>query len=257
MIKADNPAGRLYLLIDAMRNGVNENSPVKDVIASHFEVDNETEWIEAYLDIRHLIEETKQTIEQLEFEDAEKAAFIDPVNTIREAFNPRKFFNSWKDVITNGAGVIVAFNQLKFVSISLSNSPLQEDIINSIDIQNLITEAETLIQELQDGNIPEDIQKLFDSKLDEIIQALKRYPVRGVEGLKDALEKALGALLLAFQRIRAASETDEDVKKTTKKFQKVLAGLGTIIAQVGAKKLIDKGIETLPELVETIESLIN
>ena len=71
-------------------------------------------------------------------------------------------------------------------------------------------------------------------------------------GLKEALEQAIGAIVLAFHRINDLEKTSDDVKKTHVKFKKILGEIGKIIMAASTKELAEKGMEVIPQLLDRL-----
>ncbi|UBR28714.1 hypothetical protein LCG60_19035 [Bacillus sp. SD-4] len=106
---------------------------------------------------------------------------------------------------------------------------LHESKIDTQEISDLISEIDTLVENITASNLPEDIKSLLFKNLDSIRSSLISYKISGIEGMKTALEQTIGSLFMNNEIITPVAQ-DENVKGIFNIIDKMNTVLSTGVA---------------------------
>ncbi len=106
---------------------------------------------------------------------------------------------------------------------------LNESTINSEEINSLIKDVDTLLENIINSDLPEDVTALLIKNLNSIRESLISYKVSGIEGMKTALEQTIGSLFINNEIITPVAQ-DEHVKGMFNIIDKMNTVLSTGVA---------------------------
>ncbi|MCU4979624.1 hypothetical protein OB987_18525 [Bacillus cereus] len=106
---------------------------------------------------------------------------------------------------------------------------LNESTINSEEINSLIKDVDTLLENIINSDLPEDVAALLIKNLNSIRESLISYKVSGIEGMKTALEQTIGSLFINNEIITPVAQ-DENIKGVFNIIDKMNTVLSTGVA---------------------------
>lgn len=188
----NNPAGRLHDLLQlAQRQAPKE--PARKAWAQVFGVDqNDTGLLLQMLaDLINLVSETRSSIERLD--DVDHNIYLKPFKKIEKFFSQVNLdagWEHWQKQLDEPTLYGLQFAADRLSRISGSTTIAQEDI------QSIQAELEKFVESVLASDLPQGLKALFLRNLESIRHALLVYRIRGVEGLENELERAVGSLML-------------------------------------------------------------
>lgn len=238
-----NPAGRLYHLLKAARPQTS-NATFGEVWAEVFGIDPEDRG-RLLVMLSHLlqqIEEGKQAV--LETQELRQDLHLEPFQKLEKAFSVMNLdgqFNGWK----KGHLPDGTLRDLEWCAEALSGI-YSEGEIDREELAELQDDIQDLTKKTREADIPEDIRGVILDGLEHIRRAIFEYDLRGVDGLKDALEQNIGAIVLRQQGLDEGDPAWDLVKEWTGRLAK-LAFL--IDSATQAYPLLAEGSELVKRLV--------
>lgn len=221
MPPTNNPAGRLYAILDEVRAKPRKKS-IRNVWAETFGLEPS-----ATADILFLIgkmielaRDAKQSINGLDNIDHE--IYIKPFHNIEKAFSFANIEDHWDNISRH-------LDEATMVGLSFCADVLSrtsgEQIIDQETLNDLMEQVENLTHEIMDSEIPPDLKAVLIDNLEEIRRAILEYRIRGVDGLKRALEGSLGAVIRHRPQI-----VKQKGKKPVARFLEILSKLDQVVA---------------------------
>ena len=207
MSKLDNPAGRLYEILNEARSMPGTHR-VGGAWADAFGVEP-TDIRQIYallLELMDLVDRAKKSVQQL---DVDHDLYLRWVPNVEHVLIYSQLGAKWAQLQPQLDDTTM--NQLEFCSELLSRRT-SEKVISDEDLSKLQMEVETLLDKVLSANLPEELKDVLIEKLEQIRQAILAYRVRGNEGLRRALGSSLGAMFLYREHIE---EIQDDKQKTT------------------------------------------
>jgi hypothetical protein len=224
MAKLDNPAGRLYEVLNQVRRRTG-NASIAEVWAGYFNISlKDTTAIYIHLvELMNLVDRAKKSVQQLQGVD--HAIYLEPFKNIELALNYPNLSHQWGQVKSHLDNTTML--ALKFCSDALSVR-MGEKVISDEDLSKLQMEVETLLDKVLNANLPQDLAAVLTQKLEDIRQAILAYRITGNEGLRRAVESGFGAIWLHREEIQELQ--DEKQKETLLD----ILGFMAHLAQIGA-----------------------
>ena len=208
MAKLDNPAGRLYEILNAARSKPSSHQ-IRGAWAEVFDV-KPTDMRSIYallVELMDLVDRAKKSVQQLP--GVNHDLYLRWIPNVEHVLTYSQLSVKWAELQRNLDDTTM--NQLEFCSELLSRRT-GEKVISDEDLSKLQMEVETLLDKVLSANLPEELKDVLIEKLEEIRQAILAYRVRGNEGLRRALGSSLGAMFLYREHIE---EIQDDKQKTT------------------------------------------
>lgn len=223
MAKLDNPAGRLYEVLNKVRKRSDDVS-IATVWAGYFNVSlKDTTAIYVHLvELMNLVDRARRDIQQLQ--DVDHDIYLQPFENIEQALNYANLSEYWRQVKQYLDDTTML--ALKFCSDALSIR-IGEKIISDEQLTELQTKVESLLNEVLESTLLEELKDVLIQKLEEIRQAILAYRIMGREGLRRALESSLGAMFLYREDIQEVQ--DEKQKRTLRDVLEFMAHLSEIL----------------------------
>jgi len=224
MAELDNPAGRLYEVLNQVRRRA-DNVSIASVWAGYFNISlKDTTAIYIHLvELMNLVDRAKKSVQQLQ--DVDHAIYLKPFENIEQALNYANLSEYWEQVKRYLDDTTML--ALKFCSDALSVR-MGEKVISDEDLSKLQMEVETLLDKVLSANLPQELTAVLTQKLEDIRQAILAYRITGNEGLRRALESSLGAIFLHGEYIEEVQQDDEK-KRTWFRVLEFMAHLSEIL----------------------------
>lgn len=224
MAKPDNPAGRLYQILNAARS-MPTTHRVGGAWAEVFDVEpNDIRSIYALLvELMDLADRAKRSVQQLP--DVDHDLYLRWVPNVERVLTYPQLAVKWAQLQPHLDEVTM--NQLEYCSELLSQR-MEEKVISDEDLSKLQMEVETLLDKVLNANLPQDLTAVLTQKLEDIRQAILAYRITGNEGLRRAVESGFGAIWLHREEIQELQ--DEKQKETLLD----ILGFMAHLAQIGA-----------------------
>lgn len=87
----------------------------------------------------------------------------------------------------------------------------QESGVSAEEINDLINEIDTLIENITSSSLPQDVKAILFKDLDAIRHSLITYKISGTEGMKEALGQTIGSMFVNNEVITPVAQ-DENVR---------------------------------------------
>lgn len=208
MAKENNPAGRLFSVLDSVRKFHNPNAPMKSVwpyVLSDARLHTPVNTWRQFGVLLGLIEEGRKWIEESEVGD--KSIYLKPfedLGKLFESMNLEETCESWKRKIDEPTMIA-----LQFCSDYFSTSG-REDEIDRQTLQDIQLELQELIENVHDSALSDDFRIMLIESLEEIRRAILEYRLRGAAGLREAMERGVGGILRFRSEIAEINDVESD-----------------------------------------------
>jgi hypothetical protein len=204
----NNPAGRLYDLLDAARQYPSDEK-TKTVWASVLGVpENDTATLLKMLaDVIDLVRKAKSSIVRLS--DIDHKLYLKPfenIETLLCHLNFETHWENWRNRLDDFTLYGLQFGADRLAR-SSDATPIKDD-----QLEALRTELDDLISHVLESHLPPDLKKLFLRNLEALRQAWATYRIRGLEGFEQELERSCGSILLHKDQIRSSPANSAERK---------------------------------------------
>lgn len=254
-VKDDNPAGRLYLILDSLERVADDKIVFRDLLSKKFnlESDDAITVTSVHLSLLNLVKQTREMVDRLEL----GPLFLDPMNELQVGFSSvglNHQWNNYRRFITP-----VNMNSLKFISEKLSQTSESEERIPENSIDELLKDVGEIIKTVRESDLLITFKKQLLERLEEIQQALWKYKLgfNGNDIFADEMAHTLGFVILYQSELENVKKRGEKGKKIYDKLGKLFVSISKIVATVGIKELAEEAITHLPQLADGIKDVFN
>jgi len=242
MPKSNNPVGRLYEILSAFQKATtNQNDRLDTIISRVFSVDpnDSSRLLEIYLELLNLTKECKTEIRKLP--ETSDELHLRAIKVIERAFSANSLHSNWASF-----GKKLDPSTMTGLEHTADNlSYLGEQMVPKEDLENLQREVNNLLELITKTEMNERLKVFLVEHLEKIHQALQYYRIKGARGLKDALEKIMGAVII-FRTENPHQKAPDNVQS---KFGSVMGLLVKIVAFANdLKGLTGIDVLSLPRL---------
>jgi hypothetical protein len=233
-----NPATRLHLILTSIRKASNNCRLLRNVIAEIFDIEdpNSPEVIRSYVCILNLasdVESPLKAIPNLNHElycsGVEKVQELFATNslsvgalTFREHLTPQLMHN-----------LEFAFDKLDVIE-------HEEDLASEI-LSGMLEKIDALMNDLLDQEFDPDFRRLMVSNLSAIRLAVLNYQFFGAVGIRGAMAKTIGELVLNPSEFEQSEKKTSFVKRCIANFQAINQVFTFVRNGVEVVKSIDFG----------------
>jgi hypothetical protein len=231
MSDTNNPASRLHLQLETIRNKVKTTKPTTTARNSGAEIklrtvladvsgNNETETVKLFLflvDLANLARKSAEAIKTVP--NINHKTYIDPLQKIEKGL-----LSTNVDVLakTFAKRVLTEIDMLSLrVCADMLSTVYVDTTIPANDITALQKDVESLLADVMKTNLPNDLRDFLIDNLEKMRQALLGYRIRGNQGIREVVESALGASFLRRDELIEQAK-DETKRKTLEKFFAVI-----------------------------------
>ncbi len=227
MVKADNPAGRLYQILD-MAKGKEPNKLCRVVWAELFGISSDDVFNLFYYlrQIQQLSQASKELLNQIDGLNIELYMQGFPlIDQILFSTNLDRSWEIWKNILTSG----VALTNLAYCSDAISMK-FGEKLIEVEELNTLISEIESLRMSIISGNFDPELTELIIELLIAIRKAIKEYQFRGAYGIRDAVAKCFGTWFINVHRFDKEATNSQEKASILKNIWEFLVRVNVMIA---------------------------
>lgn len=246
MATIDDPAGRLYDILNRVLILKGGNTKMKDVWSTVLDIhapDGVFTTLVLYRlsGITQLVEECKKRIVQ--DSDIDQQLHLEPFQAASDALSHLNLEETWEQF--TGRLTSEHVRAMRYTSDYLSNDQ-GEGVIEEATQEELQGDIAELLERVLVAEIPDDIKAFLVDALEDIRRALVGYRINGAEGLKTALATSLGAAFRFSDAMREAQE--EPIIQVYTRFFDFLLKLDSIVAHGLKLKPLAAGISKLISL---------
>jgi len=198
-VKTDNPAGRLHVVLtDARMIG---DATMLDAWGTALGLSGESdeEKIAGLFALHRLVDDVEVKIRQIE--DMNEELYLGEMSKIRETMQVLHIFRPWKEIREHLSAVVI--DRVAFCAEELSRHSA-EGVISNEQLSELQAEVESLVEQVVEANIDEELRKVLCHYLELVRIAILRYRVTGGAGLMAAIERSAGGLWFHQEEIKKA-----------------------------------------------------
>ena len=182
MARVDNPAGRLFGVLDSVRRFHNPNAPMKTVwgyVLSDADIHTPANTWRQFGSFLELIEEGRMWVEDSDVGD--KSIYLRPFEELARLFETMPLEEpcaAWVRKLDDTTMVELQFCSDYFSTFS------DEEEIDQQKLQELQSEILELTEAVLDSGLPQDFKTMLFESLEEIRRAILEYRLRGAAGLR-------------------------------------------------------------------------
>lgn len=178
---------------------VDNGIPIKNMWAEVFEVDcNDTYRILYNLaELNKIIENVKEEIDSIE--KLNKDIYLKPILSIERAIKVLDL-----NTISSGFKSRINDNTIQALAFCVDVLSREKSVekIDEEEIKNIQKNIEEFIEEIINSDIADELKDFILKNLNNTRDAIINYRLRGLEGLKDAIEKSVGQIFYNSQLIK-------------------------------------------------------
>jgi hypothetical protein len=239
VVKKDNPAGRLWHILDEARKK-GDGMKVREVWGQVFGIDmNSTSQIlEKQGEMIRLLMDVKRSIENID--GLNQDLYLKQLPSIQGAFATVRQSDQWKS-FKNRLDEATMLS-LEHCADELSKHS-NERVLGQDELQSLREDVEALIDRVLDGTtIDPKLREILLEHLEIIRRAIINYKLHGSDGLQEAIKTATGAVYLN----RGIFEAEKD-SEAVDWYWKIIVRIGTLTALVSDAHELAPGVAKLLE----------
>lgn len=145
-----------------------------------------TEFFVLLNDVEHLVKQLKKVSDLDEY--------IDAVKEIQSLLLSSMFQATWNGTVSN----LTDKNLLRLLSAcaNLIDHEQANPSLSEEQLQKYLQECETLLQEITESDLPDDIKTFLVIRFEEICSAIRHYSIGGPERLRTVIQANIGGILL-------------------------------------------------------------
>jgi hypothetical protein len=213
----ENPLYKLHLLLEQAHKEstrshfhAQESLSFKETWSKVLDIDpnDNIAFMNAMSSVFKLLATSKEYIEK--DERLNKPRNIDFLNKVGEAFSSLNFDSDMKHFRQYVKEETIMALSLLSDHIHLAYN-LNESVLTVEEVNDLINEIDNLIDKITNSNLSEQVTLILFKNLSLIRTSLNHYKVSGIKGVEEALEQALGSILLNKKTLLPVVE-DENVQ---------------------------------------------
>ncbi len=209
MVKADNPAGRLFLILYEAKDRAGKKGEAAHSIWAELlkAAPGSTELYSRLVDLNSLLDDAIYRVQKAGREtDAYKTHF----GSLRQAISPAMHNAAWENVhghITDG-GLMSLSACSEVLSILDPDGEVPADKLGELQ-----KKVEELINAFVESEEETEFVEFALRQLNRIRDAVLQYRIRGPEGLVEALERLIGSMVGSEDILANAKKTETDSYK--------------------------------------------
>ncbi|MGE7429068.1 hypothetical protein ACQKLM_13270 [Bacillus thuringiensis] len=231
----ENPASKLHTLLSELYEACmtidifsDPYPSYKKIWAKVFGIDpnNKTDLLSSITSTFQLFSETKEVMLNHELLNNERnLIFLSNIESALSSMNFDDDMRHFKEHMNQETLTALSFisDHMNFIY------KYQENEISVEEINDLINDVDTLVQNITSSSLPQDVKTILFKDLDAIRHSLITYKISGTEGMKDALGKTIGSMFVNNEIITPVAQ-DENVKGVFNIIDKMNTVLSTGVA---------------------------
>lgn len=205
---SNNPVGRLYEILRAFQKAaITQDDRLDSIIKKVFKIETNdpSQLLEIYLELLNLTKEAEKEIRKLP--KTSHDLHLRAIRVVEQTFITQSLHSNWISFSRNLDPSTMT--GLEYTADNLSY--LGEQNVPSEDLENLQREVNELLELISKTEMNEKLKVFLIEHLEKIRQAVLYYRIKGARGLKDALERIMGAVII-FAAENTNQKTPERVE---------------------------------------------
>jgi hypothetical protein len=195
----ENPASSLLNFIEETRRVPRQESQRKGwSIVLNVNQDDDVKILDGIADMIKLIARTKKAIDSLD-DRYDKDLYLDPINKVLIRVRVVNLDAPWSFLTDSFDDSVI--QGLKFCADMLKMNLTQKSL-DTDQVAEWIEEIDTLLTDIIDSEVPQELKSFFVEHLDKLRRALLYYRLFGIERVRSQLEESIGAGFLRSPEIR-------------------------------------------------------
>jgi hypothetical protein len=222
MVKANNPAGRLYLLLQELRK--QPGPPLQSAWANVLGIQDDTEQVLVLLvQVVNLVQETKNLILK---QNVDHSLYLKPFIKIQQLLAV-----GLGSSVSGGTQYLDDTTMLGLEHCAeLLSRQANEPIFESELLTRLQSEVDALLERVMDTQFSEELKVLILDNLNFIRNSILNYRIRGTKGIEDAIKNAMGsAHYFSILSGQNADLKDEHSRQVVRDFTSLIEEILSII----------------------------
>ncbi|WP_273836279.1 hypothetical protein [Guptibacillus sedimenti] len=228
----ENPFVRLHSILSKSSTKVHPNKSLRNLWADTFDVNSDdiNLILIKHVELFRLYDEAKDILDSHEKLDTERNQnYLRKVLTLLKVANFEAKSELFQRHITQDT-LTALYYLAENVSFIYS---VENRAINVENIQDLLSDINTLQDNLMNSSLPEDITKIIYRNLSTIKYSLDEYELTGFRGVREALERSIGSIVINKDSLLEVKDSEEFTD-----FFKIITRLNTLYTGVdNVKKL--------------------
>jgi hypothetical protein len=151
------------------------------------------------------VQRVKSEVAQLGVAQSDSAEAFERIEAVVASFNFDVPWEQYRTQITSDA--------LSHLGIYSAMSTEDEQVVPAEDLENLKQDLDAFLAEVMDNVTDDRLRAFVVKQIRIILRAIREYPIRGEEAIRDGDAEFLGRLISEFEFVREHKE-EEVVKKT-------------------------------------------
>jgi len=192
MSNDNNPAGRLVSILRAAKAKGQDQNPARQVWADLLGVE-QNNLPQLLVQLGHLIELPELIRKEISrHEDIDQAIFLKWLPKVQKSFSNINLTASFKNFMNPIDEA--ALDGLDFCSDLLSRRK-PEKTLDQKELDSIYKDVSVLIDDILDSDTNQYLKQFMLEKLDDVIQAIRNYKIRGAKPIEKAVESTLGSIV--------------------------------------------------------------
>lgn len=200
----------------------------------HLQQATQMEILHRIFELNKLVSEVEDTIKKVPNTNHDR--FLKPFPRVRRVVSPAMLSDDFKGILSELSESDMTI--LEFCSELLGNY-FPEKIADEALLKELIEEIASQFEKIESSDLPEELRKLLLDLLETMRQAIYEYRIRGIERLREALEKIVG--IYVVNKATMENQDNEEVNKIKliiNKFFSLYSFAADTVQLIGASEII-------------------
>lgn len=238
MDELENPAKRLHALLSSARKQ-NGKRPSGEVWATvlNIELSNQGELLVRIADMIHLVDKVKRSITNLN--DANHNLLLERIHNVETIFTNLNFNQAWE--VNQKYLDETTMYSLRVCSDVLSKGIGNKEVSEE-ELKKIQSSVEELLNSTLNAEIDSELKSIVIENLEAIRKSIIGYRINGVDGMRQALEKSIGATIM-HKKLREEFSKDKDANPFVQKYRSVLGNLFRLVSESAMSVALEAGIE--------------
>lgn len=208
MISPNNPAGRLYLIVDAARSRRNgTNTPLRAVWAHALGVSADNP-AAIFVGVAQLQALTSRVRGAVVGAGLPEALYLRNFAQIEQLVATTNLDVPWHSGGPSARTGDVVMTELMFCAQRLAEAA-DEDVVADDELAQFARVVDKLADRVRRGSLAPEMKATLLDLLEAMRHAVARYRTRGAEAFRDALATSLGTIVMEQRRFEAAKDAPE------------------------------------------------
>ena len=238
MTELENPAKRLYALLSNAKNQ-NIKKSTGEIWATVLGIEpaNRGELLVGIADVIHLVDNVKRSISNLD--DTNHELLLERYGNVEKVFTNLNFGQVWEHNQK-------FLDETTMYSLRVCSDVLSKGIgskeVSGEELKKIQNEVEELLSAILSSSFDSELKSVLVENLEAIRKSIIGYRINGVDGMRQALEKSIGASFINQKLREELSKKDEKANPLIQKFRSVLGSVIRLVAESTLSATLEAGI---------------